>query len=200
MKKINNTDLIAKPIVVLLFISVTVFAEFYILKDIIFAVEIDNCPNFIFFEMGFCLIFIAGMLFSFNKKGLRNRINSIIAGIVFAFYLMVNIIYYNDFVAVLADGFSSQGEIYGPAFQVAKLFAIFMGVVAAIPSKKQMTQEEYADQFVEMMDKQKMLWAANNAKGAKKDLEKSMMELRAQLGEEAFEKMMSDFDKKTKEQ
>ena len=86
----------------------------------------------------------------------------------------------------------SSYESLGPALVALKLFIVLAGVIAAMPVAPAPDGREYADRLMTAAQRQSAEWAKAGAKGAQKDLQKTIDSLRGQLSAEELAALLKD--------
>ncbi|MEM1484134.1 hypothetical protein V6615_04535 [Oscillospiraceae bacterium PP1C4] len=162
----------AKPLISSCFFLVVMIGQCYLLRNMM-TVPISNLPFTLLVELGATAVILYGAAKSANPQGWGSVSACGGALVLFVAYASFNAINYELLSQVYLTGFTNPQESYGTAIVAGKICLLLMGVIAAIPAKPQILPEEYADLFVEAMEKQKVEWAKSSALGAKKDLEKA---------------------------
>ena len=182
----------AKPLVSGCVFLIVILGELYLLRGSLSG-GFSDLPMLVRLELASLAVALIGMFVSMRKKGWGGTVGCVIASVIFAAYAICAMIYFVPLSELFAQGMG-EGASAGKALAVAKLFLILIALVAATPAKKSISQEEYADVFVDAMERQKLEWAKAGVQHGKKTVQEAEEKLRDMEKSDILERKADDFE------
>lgn len=143
-------------------------------------------------EFVFCLFMLIGCAICFIRpKGWTSTTGCITVLILFALYMVANIIYYPIFSVAYLTGFNPQYSSSAGALVGFKLVLALIGVTAGIPVVAPIDKREYSRRLREKVEQQDAIWAKTSVIGAKKELELTLAKLKGKLNEEELSDILN---------
>ena len=187
----------AKPYTTLILLGGTAVLEFSLLFRNMFSTE-HNAAFAV--EAFFLLAAIAGAVFSFTRTDWGGRFGVFAAYGIFTAYALWSLLTFSLFSAEFAQCFAPQyGRYYGMAMQAGKLFVMFIGIAAARHTTRLPDTHAYVSALDKVSQRKQLEWAKAAEKGSKKDAQRTVENLKAQLGEAEFARLISHLEENTAE-
>ena len=170
----------------------------YILADLS---RLSSIP--LVFELIFHLLLVVGCVVCVRQKaGWKTPKGVALVFILFVLYTILNAAYYTSYVDAYLTGMDAVYTSTAGAMVGVKATLILIGIIAGIPSTAKIDRHEYARLLKQKVEMQNASYAKEAALNSKKDLEKTIENLRKSMSEEEFKELMSKFsegDIKTEE-
>ncbi|WMJ82799.1 hypothetical protein ACS3UN_01845 [Oscillospiraceae bacterium LTW-04] len=184
----------AKPSTTLILLSGTALLEFILLLENFGAVFSPERNTAFIIEMIFLVAALVGAIFSAFTSDWGGRLGSIAAYGVFTAYALWSLYSFSLFSSKFAECFSPQyGQYYGMAIQAAKLFVLFIGIAAKRTDNLPNTRT-YVSALDKVSQRKQLEWAAAAEKSSKKEAIRTVENLKAQLGEVEFARLISQIE------
>lgn len=182
----------AKGGVAIICFLIVIIGQGYLLRNILFTGSLISLPGAYYLEMLFCLLLFVGIIICFIRpSGWGLGAGRYTALGLFLIYSIVNIINYKTFMTGYLTGFSPEFDSAGGALVGLKLVLTLIGVTAGIPAGPKIDDREYAHRLREKVQMQQAEWAKASVKGAQKDLENTLAQLKETLSEEEMAALLS---------
>ena len=145
------------------------------------------------FEMLFHVVLIYGCVVCIRcKAGWKTPKGVAIVFILFVLYVILNATCYQAYIDAYLTGMDALYTSTAGAMVGVKAMLILIGITAGIPMAAKIDKYEYARRLKQKVEMQNASYAQATAVNSKKDLEKTIMNLRKSMSEEEFEKLMSE--------
>lgn len=181
-----------KPVLAFILIAGSVAMETYLLFDD-FLSGIRNFSPTILIEIVALALTAALAFYAAFSKGLDNNFKLSLVGIIFIIYVLWSVFNFESFAGMFASKFQGYySKYYGMATQAGKLALIGLGIIAAIPTIPRLSTEDYIRGTEEMIKKRSEMEIKAAEEGARIDAERTIIHLKASLGEEGFERFIAD--------
>ena len=190
MKNVSGTR--SRPDVSTALFLAAVLGQVWFWRKLLFGGSLAGQPPVLYVELAFLAVILALALLTARPRGLggKKRCAAALAG--FALYAVFNVVNIRQFAAFNMTSSDSSYESLGPALVALKLFIVLAGVIAAMPVAPAPDGREYADRLMTAAQRQSAEWAKAGAKGAQKDLQKTIDSLRGQLSTEELAALLKD--------
>lgn len=144
-------------------------------------------------EFFFLLLLLAGIVILWTgKKGWGELKRRIVVFTVFGAYLIQSVLSYSTLSQDYLTGFQPEYASTAGAMVGIKLVLAVIGIIAGIPVGPEIEGHEYARRLREKALLQQAEWDKASARGAAKDLNKTIESLRNSLSEEEIQKLIRE--------
>ena len=187
MKNVSGTR--SRPVVSTALFLAAVLGQAWFWRKLLFGGSLAGQPPALYAELAFLAVILALALLTARPRGLggKKRCAAALAG--FAVYAVFNLVNIRQFAAFNLSASDSAYESLGPALVALKLFLVLAGAMPVAPAPD---GREYADRLMTAAQRQSAEWAKAGAKGAQKDLQKTIDSLRGQLSAEELAELLKD--------
>lgn len=182
----------SRPVVSTILLLAVVIGQVWLWRKLLFSGRFSEQPPALYIELAFLFIILVFALLTARPYGLGGKKRCAAAFAGFVVYAAFNLVCIRHFAAFNMTASNSPYESLGPALVVLKLFLVLAGIIAAIPAAPAPDGREYADRLLTAAQRQSAQWAKEGAKGAQKDLKKTIDSLRGQLSAEELADLLKD--------
>lgn len=192
-----NTQQPVKLRVTPLFLGATALVELAMLFSSVHTVFTPEREPLMIIELVFLLLMLAGAGMTLKAGSWLNKQSRLVAYGLFGVYALWSLLHFSYFASKLAACFAPQyGHYYGMALQTAKLIVLFIGIAAPARTVALPDRDAYVAALDAVSRNQQLEWAAAAAKGADKDAQRTIENLKAQLGEAEFERLLGELEQR----
>ncbi len=189
----------SQPVTSTLAFLLAVMGELFLLRGHL-AAGLPALPRIVLAELGFCVLILLGAGFSVTPKGWRGKAGSAAALILYAAYLVFNLINFTFFKELYLSCIITEHKSYGPALEALKLVLVLIGTVAAIPAAPGPKGREYMRGLERAAQRQQAEWARKGPEGCKSELDKALGQIRANLTPEERRTLLAELEKEQAEE
>ncbi len=184
-----------KPYTALILLGGTALLEFILLFESFRTAFSAVHGAFFAAEAFFLVAAAAGAVFSAFRPDWGGRPGALAVWGIFAVYTVWSLLTFSLFSAEFAKCFAPQyGRYYGMAMQAGKLFVIFIGIASAGRSSRRPDTHAYTAALDTVSQRKQLEWAIAAEKGSKKDAQRTVENLKAQLGEAEFARLINQLE------
>lgn len=182
----------AKGGVAIICFLIVIIGQGYLLRNVLFTSPFSSWPSAYHLELFFCIILLAGITICFIRPtGWGLKAGRLAALGLFVIYTVFTIFNYDTFMSGYLTGFHAEFESAGGALVGLKLVLTLIGVTAGIPAGPRIDEREYAHRLREKVQMQQAEWAKASVKGAQKDLETTLEQLKQTLSDEEMAALLT---------
>ena len=145
-------------------------------------------------ELVFDLLLVVGCVVCIRQRaGWKTPKGVAIVFVLFVLYTILNVAFYKIYADAYLTGMDDIYISTAGAMVGVKAVLILIGVIAGIPTTAKIDGHEYARRLKQKVEMQNASYAKEAALNSKKDLEKTIENLRKSMSEEEFRELMSKF-------
>lgn len=191
----TRTGARSRPVVSTALFLAAVLGQVWFWRKLLFGGSLSEQPPVLYAELAFLAVILLLAILTATPRGLggKKRCGAALAG--FTVYAVFNVVNIGKFAAFNMTASDSAYGSLGPALVALKLFLVLAGVIAAMPAAPAPEGREYADRLMTAAQRQSAQWVKEGAKGAQKDLKKTIDNLRGQLSPEELDALLKDLQK-----